>query len=149
MDCQKLAEILVKFRDPRIKYIIWNRQICSSKKQPWKWRSYAGKSAHEHHLHILVDPNEKLFDNQRQWNLTGLKPDSKLSASTGIPGVARSKATNPKIAAFQPPVAAAEDSPDLAADRNSADNFKATETTESETVETEQGQKKQEVTVVN
>lgn len=127
VDCQKLADALVRSRDARIKYIIWNRQICSSKKQPWKWRSYAGKNAHKHHLHISVDASEKLFDDARQWNLTGLQPDSKLSASTGTPGVAESKAAGPKNVAFQPPVAAAENSPDLAAGGDSAGNSKVTE----------------------
>ena len=69
IDCQKLADVLVKNRDPRIKYIIWNRQICSSKQQPWTWRPYAGKNAHKHHLHLSVMPEERFFDDVSDWKL--------------------------------------------------------------------------------
>lgn len=69
VDCDWLARVLVASRDKRIKYIIWNRQICSSKNSPWKWRPYSGPNAHTKHLHISVDPTPDLYDNIRDWNL--------------------------------------------------------------------------------
>lgn len=69
IDCQWLADVLVANRDPRIKYIIWNRQICSSKQQPWKWRAYSGKNPHKHHLHLSVDADPKHYDSTNEWNL--------------------------------------------------------------------------------
>lgn len=68
IDCQWLADTLVKNKDPRIKYIIWNKQICSSTKG-WEWRSYKGVNAHQHHLHLSVNPDPKYYDSTRQWKL--------------------------------------------------------------------------------
>jgi hypothetical protein len=69
LDCRQLADALVELRDRRIKYIIWQRRILSSKQQPWVWRAYSGENAHNHHLHISVDPREELYDNEAPWNL--------------------------------------------------------------------------------
>ena len=35
----------------RISYIIFNKRICSSKKN-WAWRDYDGISPHDHHAHF-------------------------------------------------------------------------------------------------
>lgn len=69
IDCHWLAKQLVKSRDPRIKYLIWNKQICSSKNSPWAWRPYSGANAHKQHLHISVDANPNLYDNAAPWDL--------------------------------------------------------------------------------
>jgi hypothetical protein len=69
IDCNWLAKVLVESRDPRIKYIIWNRRIISSKQQPWVWRAYNGKNPHKHHLHLSVMPVESLFNNESDWKL--------------------------------------------------------------------------------
>lgn len=66
-----LAEALVASRDPRIKYVISNRQICSGSAgpQPWVWRPYTGANPHEHHVHISVKDSAKLYDDASEWNL--------------------------------------------------------------------------------
>ncbi len=71
IDCQWLADTLVKHKDSRIKYIIWNRQICSGAKgkSPWVWRKYTGVNAHTHHLHLSVESTQTLFDNTTAWKL--------------------------------------------------------------------------------
>src|SRR5687768_5308837 len=74
IDCQWLADTLVKNKDPRIKYIIWNKQICSSKTSPWKWRRYTGTNAHTKHLHVSVDPDKKLYDSTKPWKLDFPQP---------------------------------------------------------------------------
>lgn len=51
LDCQWLADTLVTNRDPRIKYIIWNRRIWTP---GVGWRAYTGSNAHTHHLHLSV-----------------------------------------------------------------------------------------------
>lgn len=78
IDCQRLADVLVEGRDPRIKYIIWNRQIISSAQQPWRWRAYTGTNAHKHHLHISVMSEQKLFDDEKEWNLARMRGTNKL-----------------------------------------------------------------------
>jgi len=69
IDCQWLADTLVKNKDPRIKYIIWNHQICSSTTSPWKWRPYSGKNGHTHHLHLSVNAAPKLAESTQKWDL--------------------------------------------------------------------------------
>jgi hypothetical protein len=49
LDCQWLANVLVANRDPRIKYIIWNRRIWQG-----SWRAYSGTNPHTKHLHLSV-----------------------------------------------------------------------------------------------
>ena len=54
VDCTFLAEALRESRDPRIKYVIWNKRIFSSTIQPWMWRPYNGSNPHTRHVHISV-----------------------------------------------------------------------------------------------
>lgn len=67
MDCNKLGAALVNSRDPRIKYLIWNRRIVSSTKSAWKWRKYSGSNGHTKHLHISV--NNSNYDDKKNWSL--------------------------------------------------------------------------------
>ncbi|PND27621.1 S8 family serine peptidase [Sinorhizobium sp. M4_45] len=66
-DAGVLAEALRAGRDPRVKYVIWNRRIMSSTKQPWTWRPYAGRNAHTKHVHISVQPDKARYDNVKPW----------------------------------------------------------------------------------
>lgn len=56
LDCARLADALQRGRDPRVKYVIWNRQIMAGAEgpSPWRWRPYSGKNPHTHHLHLSV-----------------------------------------------------------------------------------------------
>lgn len=75
LDCNKLAQWLIESRDKRIKYIIWNKRILSSKNSPWKWRPYSGSNAHSHHLHLSVDADPKLYDSTKLWDLDVAKTE--------------------------------------------------------------------------
>lgn len=70
---EKLATALLESRDPRIKYIIWNRRIAASYptggKKAWEWRPYGGVNAHQHHLHISVSDKKNLYDSRDEWGL--------------------------------------------------------------------------------
>jgi len=68
---RNLAEALVASRDPRIKYIISNGQIISSKVSPWQWRPYTGANAHREHIHVSVDADPALYDDARPWAIGG------------------------------------------------------------------------------
>lgn len=74
-DAGKLADALVAARDPRVKYIIWNRRIANSAgvagRKPWTWRSYSGTNPHTSHVHISVLPQKALYDDRRPWPLPG------------------------------------------------------------------------------
>ncbi len=75
LDCHWLARILVASRDPRIKYIIWNRQILDSRpgNRPWQWVSYNGTNPHTKHLHLSVFAGST-GDQNRAWNLGATNP---------------------------------------------------------------------------
>lgn len=74
MDAQVLADVLVASRDPRIKYIIWNKQIVSPTTSPWKWRKYTGANPHTKHVHISVNGATVLADDVRPWAVPGAVP---------------------------------------------------------------------------
>jgi hypothetical protein len=67
---QQIADSIVASKDPRVKYIIWNKRICSSVVRPWKWRPYKGKNPHTKHMHISVLPDKAKYDDERDWQLT-------------------------------------------------------------------------------
>jgi hypothetical protein len=72
-DAQKIADSIVAARDPRVKYIIWNRQICNSQVQPWKWRPYGGSNPHTKHVHISVQPQKAKYDDTTNWQLAQMQ----------------------------------------------------------------------------
>lgn len=71
MDCQRLADSLVASRDPRIKYIIWNRRILDSRSgnRPWQWVAYRGSNPHTQHLHLSVMDSPRC-DDPAPWRLS-------------------------------------------------------------------------------
>lgn len=69
-DAQAIADAIVASKDKRVKYIIWNRKICSSSVRPWKWRRYGGTNPHTKHIHISVLPQKSKYDDESDWNLT-------------------------------------------------------------------------------
>jgi hypothetical protein len=75
-DAGVLAEQIRAARDPRVKYIIWNKQIASSSSvggaAPWAWRPYSGANAHRHHVHISVLPERAKYDDESPWNVQRL-----------------------------------------------------------------------------
>lgn len=89
-DSYSLAEYLRATRDPRIKYIISNRRICSSETRPWEWRPYHGANPHDHHVHISVKPEKKFYDDPGTWNLSeGKMPVHDLPQPRSVPPTLR------------------------------------------------------------
>lgn len=68
-DGQKIVDALVKSKDKRIKYIIWNKQIISSSVDPWVWRPYKGKNPHSKHFHLSVLPGKAHYDSTLSWSI--------------------------------------------------------------------------------
>lgn len=71
LDCQKLFDSLLASRDPRIQYVIWDRKIFNREVQPWVVRPYSGDNPHTKHLHVSVDEDPKLYDDQGLWTVPG------------------------------------------------------------------------------
>jgi len=67
------ADMLMKNRDARIKYVISNRRIGSGNAgpQPWIWRKYTGANPHDHHCHISIKKEAIYFDNVSEWKIDG------------------------------------------------------------------------------
>jgi len=67
IDCNQLAKVLFANKDKRVKYIIWNRQITIQGLTGWK--PYNGSNPHDHHLHLSVSSDPKLYDDASEWEL--------------------------------------------------------------------------------
>lgn len=70
-DMEVITQAVVASRDPRIKYIIWNRRICASypvgSYAPWTWRAYSGANPHDKHAHFSVAADKTRYDDERDW----------------------------------------------------------------------------------
>jgi hypothetical protein len=66
-DAQRLRNQLIKSRDNRIGYVIWNKHITSSTVQPWVERGYTGTDPHTGHLHLSVNDADE--NDTREWKL--------------------------------------------------------------------------------
>ncbi|GGL35566.1 lysozyme family protein [Caulobacter rhizosphaerae] len=91
-DAGVLAEGLRASRDPRIKYIIWNRRICASEPRDgqaaWAWRPYGGTNPHDHHVHVSVQPLKALYDDPRAFAITSVSATpSALPVARAEPGL--------------------------------------------------------------
>lgn len=71
---ETLAQSLQSGRDPRVKYVIWNRRIMSSYAQggtaPWVWRSYSGSNPHTKHVHISLNSDKSDYDSTAPWRIS-------------------------------------------------------------------------------
>jgi hypothetical protein len=72
-DAGEIAESIRRNRDPRVKSIIWNRQIANSSsingRPPWAWRTYTGSNPHDKHIHISVKSDKPNYDSTAAWNV--------------------------------------------------------------------------------
>lgn len=76
LDCHWLARALVASRDPRIKYVIWDRKILDTRPgfSPWQWKPYSGTNPHTKHLHLSVHSGA-IGDQTGAWNLGNNQED--------------------------------------------------------------------------
>lgn len=72
-DMNAVTNAVVASQDPRIKYIIWNRRICSSRPMggypAWAWRAYSGANPHTRHAHFSVRPEKAHYDADGPWTI--------------------------------------------------------------------------------
>jgi hypothetical protein len=81
LSSRKLAEYLILKRDPRLWYVISNKEIASYDHENFKWRPYAGVNPHDHHMHISVRQTPDLYDGMGKWDLDGFNWDAKIAAA--------------------------------------------------------------------
>lgn len=53
-------------RDPRVKYVIWNRRIWNPSVSR-SWRPYTGTNPHNHHMHVSVLSGERFENDVSPW----------------------------------------------------------------------------------
>ncbi len=72
-DAGQLANAIQASRDPRVKYIIWNRRIANSSAignaAAWSWRPYGGDNPHDVHVHISVKSDKPKYDSTATWTI--------------------------------------------------------------------------------
>lgn len=66
----KLSRQLVT--DPRVKYVIFNRQIFKTRQPELGWQKYTGTNAHDHHVHVSIKPDAR--DSVMPWPLGNKTP---------------------------------------------------------------------------
>lgn len=70
-DAGQIVRALYDSRDPRVKYIIWDRRIANSTpvgRAPARaWRIYTGSNPHTRHCHISVRAQKAHYDDPRSW----------------------------------------------------------------------------------
>lgn len=54
-------------RDPRVKYVIWNRQIFNRQRGDTHFRPYRGQNPHTHHCHVSVLAGSRGDTRPWQW----------------------------------------------------------------------------------
>lgn len=57
-------------KDARLKYLIYESRI-TVKGDVTRWKPYNGANAHKHHVHISVSSSPTLYDDDREWNVSG------------------------------------------------------------------------------
>lgn len=64
---------LGKAGDPRVRYVIYDGKIASSK-QGWAWRPYTGPNAHKKHVHLSVVEDPAGYDSTAPWGFVSVTP---------------------------------------------------------------------------
>lgn len=72
---------LVVAGDLRIRYIIYDGKIASSK-QGWAWRPYTGPNAHKKHVHLSVSTEQVHYDSIEPWGIFPVEGEDPLAAIT-------------------------------------------------------------------
>jgi hypothetical protein len=66
---EAIVSAIRKSKDPRVKYIIYEKRITVAGSNLQKWKAYTGKNPHNHHAHISVNSDPKLYDSTKAWVL--------------------------------------------------------------------------------
>lgn len=76
VDCAVLSEAIRARRDPRVKYVIFNRRIFDG--GVWAWQPYDGLSPHTEHMHVSILSTTTAEDDVRPWYATTTEDDMTL-----------------------------------------------------------------------
>jgi hypothetical protein len=102
--CQSLVDVIVASEDPRIKYLIWNKKICSGTDQSheaWEWRPYTGSNPHTQHAHISVKSTPEYYDDESGWGVEVTPPVQPIPSRDRILPVLQYGARGPDVEVLQ------------------------------------------------
>lgn len=72
-DLQKISRLISEDGDSRIKYIIFDHQICRSYpwsgRPAWTWQTFSGGNPHTKHAHFSVLSVPSAYDEMRPWRI--------------------------------------------------------------------------------
>ena len=57
VDCEQLSRLVID--DPRVTYVIWNKQIYNRARASEGWRAYNGPNPHTHHMHVSINATSR------------------------------------------------------------------------------------------
>lgn len=84
VDADAIAESLKASRDPRLKYVIWNRRIWTPSVST-SWRAYTGANPHDKHVHISVASTKARYDDAKPWVWGTAKPNADAGTVEELP----------------------------------------------------------------
>lgn len=95
---ERLWQLILNGRDPRVKYAIYEKRIVRSYSKPgipaWTPTAYHGTNPHISHIHISVSANRTLYDSTAPWGAeTVSEEDDDVALRRGAQG--------PAVRAFQ------------------------------------------------
>lgn len=103
VDGNEIAVALLK--DPRTKYVIWNRKIANPDISGGEWRAYSGSNPHDKHVHVSVRAEKDHYDSVAAWSLGDVTPNVSAPKAETRPTLRRG-ATAPEVQALQQKLAA-------------------------------------------
>lgn len=70
VDLESIITAIRASRDPRVKYIIYEKRITVQGSDLQSWKPYTGTNSHSHHAHISVHSVPQLYDDDQTWAIT-------------------------------------------------------------------------------
>lgn len=105
-----IVDAIVASRDIRVKYVIYEGQMCRSYPahglKAWEWGPYTGKNAHKHHAHISVKAEKEFWNDDSPWSIGSAAgaPAEKPADSNTSDESASKPADQPTEGQAQPPI---------------------------------------------
>jgi hypothetical protein len=110
----EFADKMLATKPNRLRYVISNRRIAGDADfvkenphyrcpGPWQWGHYDGDNPHDHHVHFSAVHDQKLYDDEGEWDLSGA-PAPIVTPDTPTPvkePVLDKGAKGPAVAALQ------------------------------------------------
>src|SRR5262245_48339140 len=82
VDCNVLSRQVIN--DPRVTYVIWNREIYDRRRPGEGWKKYNGSNPHTKHMHVSIKPESRDDLSPWPWSPGADKPGAPASPGTAL-----------------------------------------------------------------